>query len=139
MSVSDLERGGESAVDLGAGVDEVEEDAVGITEPVLMKNGLGGQFDGDAGDGPLGPKTNVGEDCCLCERRSRYEGNGEERVGEAAVHLVRMWILPSLSVKTSMGRCSGGLGVSDWGEAAAVWLGLAEEALRASPYFFPTR
>ncbi len=85
-----------------------------------MKDGLGGEFDSNASDGTLRPEANVGEDRCLGERRSRCEGNGKERVGEAAVHLVRMWILPSLSVKTSIGRCSGGFGTSDWGEAVAV-------------------
>lgn len=120
LSVADGDGGGEPAPDLRAGIDEIEEDAVRIAEAILQENRFRGEVNGDASDRSLGPEANVGEDGGLCERRSRHQGEGEQRFGEAAVHLVRKWIRPSVSVKISIGRCSGGFGTSDWGEAVAV-------------------
>ena len=37
----------------------------------LMEDGFVRKVNGDAGDGTLGPVTNVGEDGYLCKRRSR--------------------------------------------------------------------
>ena len=71
LRVADGDGGGEAAADLGAGVREVKEYAVRVAEAVLQENGFGGEVNGDAGDGALGPEANVGEDGWLCERRSR--------------------------------------------------------------------
>jgi len=71
LGVANGDGGGEPAADLGAGIDEVEEDAVGVAESILVKNGFSGEVDRDASDGTLGPEANVGEDGYLCKRRSR--------------------------------------------------------------------
>ena len=71
LGIADGDGGGESAADLRAGVEEIEEDAVGVAEPVLMENGFVRKVNGDAGDGTLGPITNVRQDNYFCKRRSR--------------------------------------------------------------------
>ncbi len=71
LGVPDGDRRGEPAAELGAGIDEVEEHAIGVAQPVFVKNGFSGEVNRDAGDGALGPEANVGKNVYLRKRRSR--------------------------------------------------------------------